>query len=287
MMTTKAMLWFFFWMTILNIPTLLFFYSGNEVQIEAAAAAGTETASVSTSVTADMDVAEESWSDFDVADLFGRLSLGNIGQSLAGCVAVGRRRLADGATRRMACSYGTMKAPEEGSPLLVGLAGLDAACGQTVNPSLVDEQCSSEGRLFTEAGLAEMDAYFRSECAGRSMCVLPPPNFAEMLATGCAGELARDADLKVVFQSQCTSDTIRVPYTDLEVQKSHFGLGVVLIDVVVVISFYVFTTVVRSRQLEYIREFKLQSIQMSDFTVRVEGLPEDADYGENDAVLRA
>ena len=109
----------------------------------------------------------------------------------------------------------------------------------------------------------------------------------QMLATGCAGELARDADLKVVFQSQCTSDTIRVPYTDLEVQKSHFGLGVVLIDVVVVISFYVFTTVVRSRQLEYIREFKLQSIQMSDFTVRVEGLPEDADYGENDAVLRA
>lgn len=29
MMTTKAMIWFFFWMTIINVPAMMFYYSGN------------------------------------------------------------------------------------------------------------------------------------------------------------------------------------------------------------------------------------------------------------------
>ena len=37
MMTTKAMFWFFLWISILNIPTMLFFYTGNAASIEAAA----------------------------------------------------------------------------------------------------------------------------------------------------------------------------------------------------------------------------------------------------------
>jgi hypothetical protein len=276
MMTTKAMFWFFFWMSILNIPTMMFFYSGNVASIEAAEAVSGE-------------AIDEDAGGFDVAQMYGRLSLGNIGQSLAGCVLADPNQ----DTRLMACSYGTMKTPET---LIVGFAREDGvACGDEVDREIVDETCNSEASLFTDAGLVEMEAYFEDECQDRAMCDMPPPNIRDWLTPECqaaydsrqAGQVAGVTNLEIVFQTACTSDTIQVPYTDYTIDKSLFGLIVVLVDVAVIIAFYVFTAVVRQRQLEYIREFKLQSIQMSDFTVRLEGLPCDLEYGDNEHVLRA
>lgn len=52
---TKALAWLFLFLTIINIPTMAFFYTGNESDIE------------------------------DVQGLFARVSLGNIGQDDGAC----------------------------------------------------------------------------------------------------------------------------------------------------------------------------------------------------------
>ena len=60
----------------------------------------------------------------------------------------------------------------------------------------------------------------------------------------------------IVF-TKCISDTITVPYTDYTFTKSNFGMIVVLLDIIVICSFYLFAEIIKARQLEYIREFKL------------------------------
>ena len=80
MMTTKAMAWFFVFMTILNLPAMIFFYNGNDASntgliknvVEIDASSANKTTS-----TAD--------SSFTVGTLFAKLSLGNIGQNIASC----------------------------------------------------------------------------------------------------------------------------------------------------------------------------------------------------------
>ena len=42
-----------------------------------------------------------------------------------------------------------------------------------------------------------------------------------------------------------------------------------MLDIIVVFSFYFFADTIRARQLEYIKEFKQQTITMADYTVRI------------------
>lgn len=61
----------------------------------------------------------------------------------------------------------------------------------------------------------------------------------------------------------------------------------VALDILVIFSFFIFVQVLRQRQKEYIQEFQLQKIQMSDFSVIVKHLPNDLAYDDNEQVLKA
>ena len=93
--------------------------------------------------------------------------------------------------------------------------------------------------------------------------------------------------LQLIFYATCISEDIPIPFTDYSLEKDKFALGVVLLDIIVIMSFYIFTQVLRKRQIEYIEEFELQKIQMMDFTVKVSYLPNDLAYGDNEHVLKA
>ena len=91
----------------------------------------------------------------------------------------------------------------------------------------------------------------------------------------------------MIFYGQCISANITIPYANYEIPKSEFGVYVVLIDVVVIFCFYFFLEVLWTRSNEYIDEFNLQAVKMSDFTIRVKNLPPDMTYGDNESFLRA
>ena len=78
-----------------------------------------------------------------------------------------------------------------------------------------------------------------------------------------------------------------IPYTGYKVAKDDFGLFIVLIDFVVVISVAVFAHVLSQRQMDYVEEFRRRTIQMSDFSLRVKNLPNDEEYGGEDRILKA
>ena len=77
MMTTKAMAWFFIFMTILNVPAMIFYYQGNDSinltkQQSGLLQSNTTVATNETTSTADAQ-------SQSVASVFAQLSLGNIG----------------------------------------------------------------------------------------------------------------------------------------------------------------------------------------------------------------
>ena len=55
--------------------------------------------------------------------------------------------------------------------------------------------------------------------------------------------------------------------------KSDFGLGVVLIDILVVIILIFFAYFLDARQRQYTSLFKDETIEMDDFGVRFENMP--------------
>lgn len=78
-----------------------------------------------------------------------------------------------------------------------------------------------------------------------------------------------------------------MPYVEYSITKSRLALAVVLLDLVIIVAFFIFIRVLRLRQEEYIEEFQMQKIQMRDFTIRVKHLPNDLAYGDNEHVLKA
>lgn len=71
------------------------------------------------------------------------------------------------------------------------------------------------------------------------------------------------------------------------VKREMLGIYIAFFDLGVCFCGLVFWIIVLRRQTEYIDEFKAQQIESSDFTIRVENLPPDLTYGDNEFILRA
>lgn len=71
----------------------------------------------------------------------------------------------------------------------------------------------------------------------------------------------------------CNAESLKVPFTELEISKEFFGLLVIGIDILVVIILFIAVCVLEERVTEYIRAFKKTTIQMNDFTLKISGLP--------------
>ena len=71
------------------------------------------------------------------------------------------------------------------------------------------------------------------------------------------------------------------------IQKDSFGIFVVIIDLLVIITILLFIYILDARQNEYIKVFKDKTIQMDDFAIRVKNLPKDSEYGDKEDILKA
>lgn len=137
---------------------------------------------------------------------------------------------------------------------------------------------TEDGRNYTKV----VEEYYTGRCMNQSSCTIGFKNISQFLTPSCQDEYKRKKEngesTSLVFYSKCLSDEIAIPYTSFTVDKGYFALYVVGLDIVIGFSFILFISVIRTRQEEYIVEFLMQTVQMSDFTVRVSNLPCDLEY---------
>ena len=80
---------------------------------------------------------------------------------------------------------------------------------------------------------------------------------------------------------------LKVPGTSKTFLKQDLGWIVVFVDLFVIITFLSFVNILEKSQKTYVKSFKDDTIEMTDFTIRVKPMPHDAKYGDNDESLRA
>merc|ERR1712166_1558967 len=77
------------------------------------------------------------------------------------------------------------------------------------------------------------------------------------------------------------------PFSGEPLQKAEMADVIVWIDMVVVVSFLIFIWIMEDSQEAYAHQFKEESIEMNDFSIRVKGMPLDHQYGNDENNLRA
>ena len=93
----------------------------------------------------------------------------------------------------------------------------------------------------------------------------------------------------VIVLAKCEMQEVTLKLKDWEytMPKSDFGLGVVLIDILVVLILIFFAYFLDARQRQYTNLFKDETIEMDDFGVRFENMPQDKEFGGSQIALKA
>lgn len=73
----------------------------------------------------------------------------------------------------------------------------------------------------------------------------------------------------------------------VKTKKESLGMLVSFIDFLVVISLMVFIKCLKKSQKIYLAKFKSQTIELDDFTIEMQNLPFDYEYGYDDDALKA
>jgi hypothetical protein len=92
---------------------------------------------------------------------------------------------------------------------------------------------------------------------------------------------------RIMLAAYCQAQVAINPFSGEEVSKYAVGGAVVTVDIIVVILFLIYIEILEFSQKSYVDEFKDQTIEMTDFTIRVKNLPEDIDYGGDTEDLKA
>lgn len=87
--------------------------------------------------------------------------------------------------------------------------------------------------------------------------------------------------------ASCISPEIKNPFTGTELNKDSLGVFIVFFDIASVIAMILFTKALISNQEDYVSEFDQATIEMTDFTLRVQNIPNHLLYGNKDELLRA
>lgn len=92
----------------------------------------------------------------------------------------------------------------------------------------------------------------------------------------------------MILIASCLSPKIQNPFNEEEYwEKSQFGILVVFFDMGSVILIIIFAELLNNSQEDYANKFNQQTIEMTDFTIRVKNLPHHEKYFDKDDVLRA
>ena len=87
--------------------------------------------------------------------------------------------------------------------------------------------------------------------------------------------------------AECVVHDIYDPIRGVVIKKNEFVWIILAFDLVVVFAFTLFIILLEKSQKQYITQFKDQSIEMTDFAIAIDNLPQDYMYGGKEEVLRA
>lgn len=86
---------------------------------------------------------------------------------------------------------------------------------------------------------------------------------------------------RIVAVAECILTEMDTP-AGTKMNREDFGVLVVFIDIFVVIIFFIFIWLLENGQERYVNQFEQQTIDMTDFAVRVKYLPNDKKYNNDE-----
>lgn len=160
--------------------------------------------------------------------------------------------------------------------------------------------------------------YFEDNCLGKSRCEIPLEGADCQLKDECQNVLNErrthsrydkfadkdtvehevgedDSEAKfpepvIIALAPCTQEQVTIHFMgageERKVNKSDFGIFVVLMDFVVVLILIGFVSFLDSRQKEFAEAFADQTIEMSDFCMRFNEMPTNAWFDGSDKILK-
>ena len=87
--------------------------------------------------------------------------------------------------------------------------------------------------------------------------------------------------------AQCKSDMVKIPYSKATIEKTSLGYIVVVGDFFIILVFISFTNILEKSQKSYVKKFYNDTLEMTDFTIRIKPMPHDGKYGDRDSLLKA
>lgn len=100
--------------------------------------------------------------------------------------------------------------------------------------------------------------------------------------------LKMDYEPSIIAIASCHATSMYNPFnTNQEIDKNDFGHIIIIFDIITIFAIIIFVKVLEVTQKEYVDHFDEATLEMTDFTIRVDNLPHHKFYGDNDDALRA
>lgn len=87
--------------------------------------------------------------------------------------------------------------------------------------------------------------------------------------------------------AQCIVEDTYNPLNGKKIQRETLGMIIVVVDMLVGIFFVIFIKFMEVSQKRYVAKYKEEAIEMDDFTVRVQNLPNNHMYANDPEILKA
>jgi hypothetical protein len=156
------------------------------------------------------------------------------------------------------------------------------------------ESCSIKTGFFADGQAEPFIDFWNKVCMGKTDCEIPVKlDYQRIVSQECMAELnyrmpksyfMADLDRNIpepviIVEAECIFDSILIPYSGgYSIDKDDLGLIIVCIDLISVFATIIFIYYLDLKQTEYIELFKMQTMQMSDFAIRVKNLPRDNEF---------
>ena len=105
--------------------------------------------------------------------------------------------------------------------------------------------------------------------------ILSDPEYADVPTIDTETEDDKVPEPIILAIAGCIQETVQIEIEGFsqEVNKNDFGIFVVLFDFLVIFILMAFVGLLEKRQKEYVDKFCDETIEMTDFCMRFEGMP--------------
>lgn len=130
----------------------------------------------------------------------------------------------------------------------------------------MDDACDFKSRLFESTQTKNnLVSYFNNNCLNKTECIIDVSQYAKF-SPECKQleqKRATEQDQVLVAIGGCISEQVKLPFrtrNEVRIYKDELGIFVIMVDTLVILITSVFIWWIQKRQLEFIRQFKKQTI---------------------------